>query len=170
MVKGGRIQGVVWDWGDTLMRDIPGHAGPMVGWPHVEAMPGAAAALRALSGLSVRCVATNATESDGGQVAEALDRVDLRTFLTHFLTSSELGVSKPDPRFFEEVSRVLGVPTGALLAVGNDYQKDIIPAKAVGMITILVSPAEEKIEFPAADLVVPSLHDLPDLLGHLLSG
>ena len=35
------LRGVVWDWGDTLMRDIPGQKGPMVDWPHVEAMPGA---------------------------------------------------------------------------------------------------------------------------------
>jgi putative hydrolase of the HAD superfamily len=162
------LRGVVWDWGDTLMRDIREQAGPMVEWPRVEAMPGAALALQALSGLSFQCVATNATESSGSQVAAALDRVGLRTHLTHFLTSSELGVSKPDPGFFEEVSRVLGVPPTTILAVGNDYVKDIVPARAVGMITILVSSEEESAPREAADLIVPSLTDLPDLVGALL--
>jgi putative hydrolase of the HAD superfamily len=94
--------------------------------------------------------------------------VGLRTHLTHFLTSSELGVSKPDPGFFEEVSRVLGVPPTTILAVGNDYVKDIVPARAVGMITILVSSEEESAPREAADLIVPSLTDLPDLVGALL--
>ena len=140
----------------------------MVDWPFVEAMPGAESALRALAGYSVRCVATNATESDGTQVAAALDRVGLQTHLTHFLTSSELGVSKPDPGFYEEVSRVLGIPPPALLAVGNDYEKDIVSAKAVGLITILVSSEGEPAFREAADLIVPGLTDLPDLVGALL--
>ena len=158
------LRGVVWDWGDTLMRDIPGQEGPMVKWPRVEAMPGASSALGALSVFSVQCVATNAAESDGAAVAEALDRVGLRDHLTHFFTSSELGASKPDPEFFDAVSRELGIPSPHLLAVGNDLHKDIVPAKAVGMKTVLVSPKPQVGPPEAADLIVPSLSRLAELL------
>jgi putative hydrolase of the HAD superfamily len=173
------LKGVVWDWGDTLMRDIPGNSGPMVSWPHVEAMPGAAQALGALSRLPVRCVATNATDSDGLRVAEALERVGLRRHLTHFFTSGELGVSKPDPAFFGCVAREVGISPRHLLSVGNDLRKDIVPAKAVGMVTVWVSAVgdagpgqpggegvgeEEGAVEAAADLIVPNLYRLAELV------
>jgi putative hydrolase of the HAD superfamily len=94
-------------------------------------------------------------------VAAALDRVGLRDHLTHFLTSAELGVRKPDPSFFRAVSRALGIPGAALLAVGNDYAKDIVPAKAAGMPTALVSSTGETTGTDYADLVVTTLWDLP---------
>lgn len=137
------IRGVVWDWGDTLMRDIPGMTGPMVDWPHVEAMPGALKALTALSHVSsVQAVATNAEESDGEAVAEALARVDLRRHLTHFFTSREMGVRKPDPAFFREVASRLGIPPEGILSIGNDYRKDIQPAEGLGMATVWISTEE----------------------------
>lgn len=38
---------VIFDGGDTVMRDMPHYSGPMIEWPCVEAMPGIEAALRA---------------------------------------------------------------------------------------------------------------------------
>jgi len=158
------LRGVVWDWGDTLMRDIPGQVGPMVDWDRVEAMPGALSAVRSLSGLPVRCVATNAMESTGLQVAAALDRVGLRPFLSQFFTSGELEFSKPEAEFFAEVARRLGVPAKALMAVGNDYKKDIVPAKAVGMRTVFISDQGNPGSQGAADVTIPSLSHLPRLV------
>lgn len=160
------LQGVVWDWGDTLMRDIPGQTGPMVEWPRVEAMPGAKSALQALSTFSVHCVASNATESDGAMIAAALERVGLRKQLTHFFTSSELGISKPDPRFFEKVAQELGLPPVDLVAIGNDFRKDILPAKAAGMATVLVSDAGDVSSGNTVDLIVPSLTHLAGLFSN----
>lgn len=136
------IRGVIWDWGDTLMRDIPGMTGPMADWPRVEGMPGAKEALTALSPFGVQCVATNATESDGKAVAAALRRVGLAKHLNHFFTSREMGVSKPDPEFFLEVARRVRIPPEALLVIGNDYRKDIRPAERAGMTTIWLGDAE----------------------------
>lgn len=156
----GGLRGVVWDWGDTLMRDIPGQKGAMADWPRVEAMPGALNALKALSAFPIRCVATNAQESDGPKVAEALARAGLRDHLTHFFASVEMGVSKPDPRFFLEVARLLRTPPERLLAVGNDLEKDILPARKAGMATVLVGPRDPASMGERADLTVSSLHEL----------
>ena len=145
------------------MRDIPGQVGPMADWPRVEAMPGARRALRALSVLPVLCVATNATDSDAVRVAEALERVGLRTHLTHFFTSQELGARKPDPRFFENVALRLGIPPENLMAVGNDLRKDIGPAKRAGMNTVLVAHGQVPRSLENVDLVLPTLGDLADL-------
>jgi len=156
------------------MRDLPGQMGPMVDWPVVEAMPGAAEALGAFSTLPIQCVATNATESSSEQVAEALGRVGLRGHLTHFFTSGELGVAKPDPAFFQAVSKELAIPPAKLISIGNDLRKDILPAKAVGMRAVLVSQCtggdgdsgggEEGSGEAPPDLVVASLSGLTDLV------
>ncbi len=109
-------------------------------------------------------MATNAMESDGSQVAAALDRVGLRPFMAQFFTSGELQFSKPDPEFFAEVARRLGVPPMAILAVGNDYKKDIVPAKAVGMRTVFVSGEEDPGIEDAADVRVSDLTHIPRLV------
>jgi hypothetical protein len=96
-------------------------------------------------------------------VGEALERVGLRNHLACCFTSLELGASKPDSRFFENVAAALGIPPGNLMAVGNDLQKDIVPAKEVGMNTVLVSPCLELSADDNADLVVPSLIQLAEL-------
>jgi len=178
------LEGMVWDWGDTLMRDIPGQAGPMAQWPEVKAMPGAREALEALRDIPIHCLATNAQDSGPDDVAAALERVGLRHLLTRILVSPELGVAKPDPGFFREVAGRLGLPPDKLVSVGNDYGKDIVPARAVGMRTILVAGAgapgtrgtgqrEARASgappgpigngaeaFPDADRVIPSLRSL----------
>ncbi len=141
----------------------------MASWPRVEAMPGARLAMEALSCCAVQCVATNAADSDAAMVAEALGRVGLRDGLTHFFTSRELGASKPDPAFFREASRRLGVPPSRLVAVGNDYGKDIVPAKGAGLVTVLVPLAETPVvanadSHRAADLIVANLMELAELL------
>jgi putative hydrolase of the HAD superfamily len=157
-----KIRGVVWDWGDTLMRDIPGQKGPMATWPQVEAMPGAIEALRALAWIPVHCVATNTTDSTSSEVAEALGRVGLLDYLTHCFTSAELGSRKPDPRFFLRSAQRLGIPPDDLLAVGNDLRKDIIPAKEAGLSTVLVSSDPGQTLENAADLTVPTLSHLAE--------
>lgn len=159
-----RFDGVVWDWGDTLMRDIQGQLGPMAEWERVEAMPGAASALEALAHVPVHCVATNAGDSDSRQVEAALARVGLRDRLTHFLTSSSLGHRKPAPAFFASVSRELGIPADRLISIGNDLENDILPAKAVGMGAILVTPAHRFAPAKGADLAVPGLVHLARLV------
>ena len=158
------FDGVVWDWGDTLMRDIEGQPGPMAEWDRVEAMPGAISALEALARFPVHCVATNAASSDSAQVEVALTRVGLRNRLTHVLTSSSLGHAKPDPRFFQAVSRRLGIPADRLISIGNDLQKDILPAKEVGMGAILVTRPRGSPCPDGADLTVPDLVYLAKLV------
>jgi FMN phosphatase YigB (HAD superfamily) len=78
---------------------------------------------------------------------------------------SERGSEKGlDPEFFAEVARRLGVPPMAILVVGNDYKKDIVPAKAVGMRTAFVTGEEDPGSQDAADVRIPSLTHIPRLV------
>jgi putative hydrolase of the HAD superfamily len=46
--------------------------------------------------------------------------------------SSEIGFSKPDPRYFAAVEQQLGLPPEAILLVGDDWENDIVGARAAG--------------------------------------
>lgn len=164
------IKAVIFDWGDTLMRDYPDRAGPMVTWPHVEAVPGAEEALTALAAAGLQlAVASNAGASDAELMGQALARVGLRRFFAHLWTSKELGASKPAPEFFREAARRAGVEPHECVMVGNDYAKDIVGAKAAGLRTVwlAVGTNGEAVAVPAADAVIAELGRLPVALDAL---
>jgi HAD superfamily hydrolase (TIGR01549 family) len=66
----------------------------------------------------------------------------LRTQFTGYLdvvaTSYDWGVAKPDPRFFELLVDLLGMPPADVLYVGDRLDTDIRPAAAVGLRTALI--------------------------------
>lgn len=137
------IAAVIFDWGDTVMRDFDEYDGAMVTWPRVELVPGVAEALQALEGRFILALASNAGASDAGLMGQALERVAIRRFFgEHLYTSKELGARKPAPEFFLGVASRLGVAPEACVMVGNDYVKDISGAAAVGMRTIWLAQAD----------------------------
>ena len=154
------LKAIIFDWGDTLMLDFAGYEGAMVTWPHVEAVPGAKEALERLCERYVCAVASNAGLSDGDLMARALDRVGLRRFFQHFLTNKELGAEKPDPEFFREILRRLGIEPQECIMVGNSYEKDIAPAKRVGLRTIWLSEDGTAEDHPCADVIIRSMTEL----------
>ncbi len=149
---------MVFDFGDTLMRDLR-FPGPMAHWPRVEAVQGVAEALERLSQQFLCCVASGAVLSDGVLMGQALERVGLRRFFRHFWTSKELGASKPEPAFYLAVLERLALPAPECVMVGDDYHKDIVPARAVGMRTVWLTD-QPRAQAAAADVVIPSMTGL----------
>lgn len=158
-----KVKAIIFDWGDTLMRDFP-YEGPMVTWPRVEAIPGAREALKHLYERFMCAVASNAGFSDGELMAQALDRVGMRDFFRHFFTSRELGVEKPDPEFFHEILRRMDMLPQECVMVGNTYEKDIAPAKAVGMRTVWLSEDGTQDGHPCADVIISSMDELEGVI------
>jgi HAD superfamily hydrolase (TIGR01509 family) len=162
------MRAVVFDWGDTLMRDL-GFPGPMVNWPRVEAMKGAAEALEAISEEMICCVASNAGDSDAELMGQALERVGMRRFFRYLWTSRELGAAKPERAFFEAILERLGLPAGACVYVGNDLEKDIVPARAVGMRTVWVAAGGREAAV-AADAVLGAMGELVGAVDGMRTG
>lgn len=154
-----KARALVFDWGDTLMRDFPQFEGPMAYWSHVEAMVGIKDALPPLFERYICCVASNAGDSDAELMGKALERVDIRRYFTYLFTSKELGAKKPSPVFFAQIIKRIGVPGEECIFVGNDYPKDIVPAKEAGMQTILLC-CELPVYAPCADVVIGSMREL----------
>lgn len=155
---------VIFDWGDTVMRDFTEFQGPMVYWPRVEIIDGIEECLEKISPHYITCLASNAGSSDAYLMGSALERAGIRDYFNYLFTSKELGTMKPDPNFFKEIAARLGVDPSECIMIGNDYEKDIVPSKIVGMKTVLYT--ETNIEEPkqCADIIIQSMGQIPGVL------
>lgn len=93
--------------------------------------------------------------------------------------SFRMGLSKPDPGFYRTALRRLGTDPAEAVMVGDTYENDIAPARALGMKTIWVlhRPHKEVRDLarvlngmaPAPDLTLESIGDLqPAMLERLV--
>ena len=80
--------------------------------------------------------------------------------------SAELGVEKPDPKLFAHTLEQAGVPADRVAMVGDRLDRDITPARSLGMRTIWVlrneapdEPTKEQLAVP--DEVVRALDEVP---------
>jgi len=126
-----------------------------------EAVPaGVAATLDALRAAGLRLsLASNAEPLLRRKLAE----LGLAQRFDHLAISGEVGVEKPNPRFFLGALDVLGVSPERAVHVGDLYEVDVVGARAAGLAAIMVDPAGL-----SADRDVPrirSLAELPALIG-----
>ena len=83
--------------------------------------------------------------------------------------SAEIGVDKPSPEIFEHTLRQAGVPADRVVMVGDRLDRDIGPAKKLGMRTVWVLRNEAPEEPTDAQLAVPdatvrSLEEVPEIV------
>ena len=152
------IKALIFDWGDTVMKDFQEFSGPMAEWPHVEIVPGIEETLQALHEEYIICLATNAGASDALLVRKALERAHIDHYFTEIFTSKELGYHKPQVEFFESILRKLNLSAKECVMIGNDYMKDIVAAKEVGLQTIYLT--EDVGEYEYANAVIRSMDEL----------
>ncbi len=165
------IRAVLFDWGDTLMRTLP-HAGPMASWPEVSVTEGAHEALERLQ-LDYRlAVATNAGDSDGRLVRQALERGSIKEYFAHVFTARDLRASKPDASFFTRALKELACTPREAVMVGDKYDDDVIGAKRAGLWTVWFNPENRPVPAYArgyCDRAITSLSELPAALAYLAS-
>jgi HAD superfamily hydrolase (TIGR01662 family) len=130
--------------------------------------PDAADCLRALRDAGYRIGVV------GNQPARAEAALaDLGLPIDLLATSSNWGVHKPDPRFFERIARELDLPASEIAYVGDRLDNDIQPAAAAGMQAIFIrrgpwawiqAPHDDP---PEATLTIATLEELPAALAAL---
>jgi putative hydrolase of the HAD superfamily len=130
----------LFDWGDTLMADLPGNTGPMCDWPTVEAMPNVREALAELCRFSRCHLATNARDSESDQIRRALERVGLGASITNVYCFRSVGHAKPSPEFFDHICRHLQTEAHELTLVGDDLEKDVMGALRSGLRAVWYNP------------------------------
>jgi putative hydrolase of the HAD superfamily len=118
------IKAIVFDWGDTVMRDFP-FPGPMKSWPFVSVIPDMEETLTELKKDYYIILASNAGDSTTFDIIDALERVGLSKYFHHVFSSKDLGFEKPDIRFFQAIEKELKLSGDEVVMIGNNCEKDI---------------------------------------------
>ena len=88
------------------------------------------------------------------------------SFMKVFIDSALVGVRKPDPAIYTLALEKLRLPAAQVTMVGDNFDRDILPAKALGMKTAwLVGDQKRPCPDPSkVDLTLRSLEELPQRL------
>jgi putative hydrolase of the HAD superfamily len=117
--------------------------------------------LRLTSGLEAELTAIcgNFKVGIAGQYGmELLQLLEEHSILEHFtyrLTQDDFATTKPDLRFFESIVKRCGIDPKECIMVGDRIDKDIIPAKLLGMKTVLIRAGLHKNQQPRIPFEVP---------------
>ena len=123
----------VFDWGDTLMIDFPDTPGAMKDWDKVEAIDGAEDTLKYLSSIVPVYVATGAPKTTPENIEAALRRVNLSKYVQGYFCKANTGLNKPSPEYYVAIARSINVPASKITMVGDNLEKDVLPAMSAGM-------------------------------------
>ena len=93
----------------------------------------------------------------GQEILELLETHALLDSFTYRLTQDDFPITKPDPRYYEQILEAFGVAAQECIMVGDRIDKDIIPAKQVGMKTILIRVGLHKNQQPRIPLEIPDI-------------
>jgi putative hydrolase of the HAD superfamily len=102
--------------------------------PLLKLTPGFESELRAISGDFNVGIAGQY----GKELLDLLEQRSLLNCFTHRSTQDDFSTTKPDIRFYDQILKASGVEPQQCIMVGDRIDKDVIPAKLLGMKTILV--------------------------------
>ncbi|MFW6157801.1 MAG: HAD family hydrolase [Planctomycetota bacterium] len=98
-----------------------------------------------------------------------LEALGIRHRFECTVLSQEVGVQKPDRRIFDHAVDRLATPAGRCAYVGDDFELDVVGAKAAGMRAIWFNPAAEQAphEQVRPEAEIRGMRDLAAHLGDL---
>jgi putative hydrolase of the HAD superfamily len=134
-----------------------------------EPTPGAMAALESLRSSGRHLVLScNTLTTSAAATRWLLDYHDLTGLFDTLFFSDELGVAKPDPRFFHRVTSASNVQPRQVLHIGDDWRTDVRGAMQAGWQAVWFNPAgrpQPDLDGPASSVSqIRSLAELPALL------
>jgi FMN phosphatase YigB (HAD superfamily) len=88
---------------------------------------------------------------------ELLHSLELARHFEALVVSARVGYNKPHPGIFDHALRVMAVDAADAVHVGDNYQADVMGARAVGIRPVLIDRRQRD---PAR---LPQTHDDPDL-------
>jgi putative hydrolase of the HAD superfamily len=100
----------------------------------------------------------------GREILKLLERENLLVYFTHHITQDDFELTKPDTRYYEAIVRKIGADPRACVMVGDRIDKDVIPARLLGMRTVLVRTGIHRHQVPRTPFEIPDA-DLPGING-----
>jgi len=100
-----------------------------------------------------------------GNVAVLCAEARLSESLEVILDSTRFGTAKPDPRIFRAALQRLDLPPSQVVFVGDSYERDMIPARELGMRTVWMKGPNPRIPLNGGpvDAVASDLTELKAL-------
>lgn len=102
-----------------------------------------------------------------GNIEAILRDFRLEHYFSAIVESAVVGVRKPDPAIYRLGVEAAGVDASEVLVVGDSYDKDIVPAKAVGCKAVWLKGEgwkPEIVDESLPDAIIKSLNELVGLL------
>ncbi len=128
------------------------------GWKHLKVFRDVRPTLRALAARGYRLAVVSNWEPS---LSVTLARLGLSQYFPTIVTSAVEGIWKPDPRLFRIALDRLEVPAEAAISVGDQVDRDVEPARTLGIHGVLLDRFDDHPEF------TPRITELTELLGWL---
>ena len=139
-----RYPTVLFDWGNTVMRDDPAMVTPMVEWETIEVVDGIPEVLAYLHSSGRRIVlATSATISDESQIRGALARGGIDTYFSHIYCFRNTNLPKGQA-FYRHILSDLQISAADALMIGDDFEKDVQIPNTLGIFAFWFSSGSEQ--------------------------
>ena len=91
----------------------------------------------------------------GREILDLLEERSVLDCFTYRLTQDDFSITKPDPRYYERITEACGVLPQQCIMVGDRIDKDVVPAKQLGMRTILIRTGLHRNQQPRIPFEVP---------------
>jgi putative hydrolase of the HAD superfamily len=151
---------ILFDWGDTVMKDDPTSNVPMVEWQTIEIVPGIESVLAYLQSSGRRIVlATSASISNESQIWAALGRVGLDKYFSRIFCFENTGLPK-GVEFYRHTLDHLGILASETLMVGDSFEKDVLDTNSLGIFAIWFNPKSEETRSNQMYVTVHSMEEL----------
>jgi FMN phosphatase YigB (HAD superfamily) len=133
--------------------------------PLVGLFPGAPELLRAVRRAGLRAVVlSNSYWRSNAAYRRDFEDLGVGGEVDAYVSSLDVGFRKPHRAMFEAGLRAAGTPAERCAMVGNSEEKDVRPAKALGLRTIRVAIEQPLPATSEADAVTTSLEEVAHLL------
>ena len=155
-----RYPAVLFDWGDTVMRDDPTLTTPMVEWQTIEVVEGIADVLTYLlsSGRQI-ILATSAAISDESQIRGALARGGLDGYFSRIYCFKNTHLPKGEA-FYRHILSDLSIPASDALMIGDSFEKDVRDANAAGIFALWFNPRSTEVHTDELHMTIHSMERL----------
>ena len=93
----------------------------------------------------------------GKDILELLEKHSVLDCFAYRFTQDDFSITKPDPRYYEQILKKCGVDPKESIMVGDRIDKDVIPARQLGMKTVLIRAGLYKNQQPRIPFEIPDL-------------
>jgi putative hydrolase of the HAD superfamily len=155
---------ILFDWGNTLMREFSEFSGIMASWPRVEAIPHAQEVLAQLHPDWLLALATNAVLSEEADIWAALGRAGLDQLLDKVYCYRTIGHKKPSPEFFAHILSDLKLDKSCVVMVGDSFESDVLGANRSGIRAVWFNASSDVMSVGEMCQTIHDLRSLPQTL------